>query len=71
VCTNFDDNTAVKLMDLFTQWIDISNESKTGELDIALQEKDARKTQAIIPKLAELNRRIMELSATRLEEISK
>ena len=71
VGSNFDDNTADKLLNLFEQWADMRNETKTGELDIALQEKDVKKTQVIITKLANMNRRILELSATRLEEISK
>jgi hypothetical protein len=53
------------------KWLDYRNPTKTGRLDQAFQQGDARETQECLRELKEINKEFMELGTKRYAELVK
>jgi hypothetical protein len=69
LCKNFKESEAKQIMEMYEKWYALRN-NKNGELDIAIEKKDAKKIQDILVVLAEMNQKFIELASNRLEKIS-
>jgi hypothetical protein len=58
-----------RVSEMFGYWESIRNPHKTGELDIAIEQKDAKKVQKILEKIAPLNQKFLEIVTEAFSEI--
>lgn len=70
LCKNFRRSKAKQIMKMYEKWFALKN-NKDGELDIAIEKKDAKKIHEILVVLAKMNQTFIKLASNRLKKISK
>ena len=70
LCANFNQEESNEIIDMYKQWWELRNERNDGELDKALENEDGKKIQQLMPIMAGINHRFLNLAAMRLQELS-
>jgi hypothetical protein len=70
LCANFNATDSEKIMEFYAEWGELRNDRKTGILDRAIEAEDGQKIEEIMPTLADINHRFLNLAAARLRELS-
>jgi hypothetical protein len=55
---------------MYKEWWKLRNDRNDGQLDQAIENEDGEKIQQLLPILAGINRRFLNLAAIRLQELS-
>lgn len=70
LCANFNAKDSEEILGLYAEWGKLRNERSDGKLDRAIETEDGQMIQEIMPTLADINRRFLNLAATRMHELS-
>ena len=58
-----------RITEMFTTWYKAKNDDKTGELDIAIENKDAEKIPAILKSFLPMNQEFLEMAAEKFAKL--
>ena len=58
-----------RITEMFTIWYKAKNDDKTGELDIAIENKDAEKIPAILKSFLPMNQEFLEMAAEKFSKL--
>jgi hypothetical protein len=67
---NFNQEESNQIVDIYKEWWELKNDRNDGELDIAIENEDGIKIQQLLPTMAGINHRFLNLAARRLQELS-
>ena len=70
LCANFNQEESNEIVDMYKKWWELRNDRNDGQLDQAMENEDGEKIQQLLPIMAGINRRFLNLAATRLQELS-
>jgi hypothetical protein len=70
LCANFNQEESNEIVDMYKEWWELRNDRNDGQLDQAMENEDGEKIQQLLPIMAGINRRFLNLAATRLQELS-
>jgi hypothetical protein len=65
----FPPEKATRIHEMFAEWHKVRNPEGTGELDIAIEEKDARSIPGILERFTPMNQEFLEMGADRFSEM--
>ena len=65
----FPQEKAKRISEIFVAWRAISNQEGTGELDIAIRNKDTQSTPAILVRSFPMSQEFLEMVADRFSEL--
>jgi hypothetical protein len=58
------------IVDIYKEWWELRNDRNDGELDIAIENEDGKKIQQLLPIMAGINHRFLNLAAICFQELS-
>jgi hypothetical protein len=64
-----DPKATSRLREMTAEWRRLSNRDRTGELDIAIEQKDGRKIPALLSSILPMNQEFLEMAADRFAEM--
>ncbi len=70
LCANFNQEESNEILDIYKEWWELRNDRNDGELDKAIENEDGKKIKQLLPIMAGLNHRFLNLAAIRLQELS-
>ena len=70
LCINFFQEESNEIVDMYKEWWELRNDRNDGELDKAIENEDGEKIQQLLPIMAGINHRFLNLAAIRLQELS-
>ena len=70
LCANFNQEESNEIVDMYKKWWELRNDRNDGELDNAIENEDGEKIQQLLPIMAGINHRFLNLAAIRLQELS-
>lgn len=70
LCANFSQEESNEIIDIYKEWWELRNDRNDGELDKAIENEEGKKIQQLMPIMARINHRFLNLAAIRLQELS-